>query len=225
MHILIIEDDQRLAKIMARVLDKEHFTFDLVHDGNTGLEYALTGAHDVAIVDWMLPGKDGPSICKAVRAAKVRLPLLMLTARDQVEDRVAGLYSGADDYLVKPFAIEELLARLHVLSRRFDDASLDSSTLVVNDLTLDMRAHTAVRGGMPLGLTNTEWNLLEYLMRHEGQTLTREQIFNRVWAFDSDAQIKMVDIYVSYLRKKLKTSRDQSDPIETVRGIGYRLVA
>jgi two-component system OmpR family response regulator len=223
MHVLIIEDDQRLAKIMARVLEKEHFTVDLAHDGITGLEFALTGTHDVAVVDWMLPGKDGPSICKAVREAKVRLPLLMLTARDQVEDRVAGLYSGADDYLTKPFAIEELLARIHALSRRFDVSAADASTLTVNELILDLRAHTATRTGTPLDLTITEWNLLEYLMRNRGQTLTREQIFNRVWAYDSDAQIKMVDIYVSYLRKKLKTSADLPDPIETVRGVGYRL--
>ncbi len=223
MHVLIIEDDPRLAKLMARVLEKEHFTVDLAHDGITGLEFALTGTYDVAVVDWMLPGKDGPSICRAVRQAKVRLPLLMLTARDQVEDRVAGLNSGADDYLVKPFAIEELLARLHALSRRFDVTSPEASTLIVNDLTLDLSAHTATRGGAPLGLTVTEWNLLEYLMRNRGQILTREQIFNRVWAFDSDAQMKMVDIYVSYLRKKLKTSADLPDPIETVRGIGYRL--
>jgi len=223
MHVLIIEDDLRLAKIMSRVLEKEHFTVDIAYDGITGLEMALGGTHDVAIVDWMLPGKDGPSICKSVREARVRLPLLMLTARDQVEDRVAGLNSGADDYLTKPFAIEELLARIHAVSRRFDVSAPDASALTSNDLTMDMRAHTATRAGMLLDLTITEWNLLEYLMRNRGQSLSREQIFSRVWAYDSDAQIKMVDIYVSYLRKKLKTSADLPDPIETVRGVGYRL--
>ena len=223
MRILIIEDDERLARLTARMLEKEHLTVDLAHDGVTGLDMALTGAYDVAVVDWMLPGRDGPAICRAVRAARLKLPLLMLTARDQVEDRVAGLYSGADDYLAKPFALEELLARIHALGRRFDIASPDGFELRCGDLALDMRTHTAKRAGQPLDLTLTEWNLLEYLMRNQGQALSREQIFNRVWAYDSDAQLKMVDIYISYLRRKLKVAPDSPDPIETVRGIGYRL--
>ena len=223
MHILIIEDDLQLAKLMARVLEKEHMTVDLAHDGATGLELALSGTHDVAIVDWMLPVKDGPSICRAVREARVKLALLMLTARDQVEDRVKGLNSGADDYLTKPFALEELLARVHALSRRFDDGSADAAGLNCGDISLDLRAHIARRAGADLDLTSTEWNLLEYLVRNRGHVLTREQIFNRVWAYDSDAQLKMVDIYISYLRKKLKTRPDSPDPIETVRGIGYRM--
>ncbi len=223
MHVLIIEDDERLARLIARVLEKEHITVDLAHDGVSGLALALTGTHDVAVIDWMLPGQDGPAICTAVRQARVKLPLLMLTARDQVEDRVSGLYSGADDYLTKPFALEELLARIHALSRRFDSQSPDGSVLSSGDIALDLRAHTAARNGAPLDLTLTEWNLLEYLMRNRGQTLTRDQIFNRVWAYDSDAQIKIVDIYVSYLRRKLKTAADLPDPIETVRGLGYRL--
>ena len=208
---------------MARMLEKEGISTDMAHDGKTGLEFALAGTHDVAVVDWMLPSMDGPSICRAVREARIKLALLLLTARDQVEDRVAGLYSGADDYLTKPFALEELLARIHALGRRFDIASPDASELRCGDLVLDLRAHTASRASAPLDLTLTEWNLLEYLVRNRGQTLSRERIFNRVWAYDSEAQLKMVDIYISYLRRKLKVAPDLPDPIETVRGIGYRL--
>ncbi len=222
MRVLIIEDDERLARLMARMLEKEGIAADVARDGDTGLELALSGAHDVAIVDWMLPGKDGPSICRAVRQARIKLAVLMLTARDQVEDRVAGLYSGADDYLTKPFALEELLARAHALSRRFDLASPDALELRCGDLALDLRAHTARRGDAPLDLTLTEWNMLEYLMRNQGQALTREQIFNRVWAYDSGAQLKMVDVYISYLRRKLAVEPGLPDPIETVRGVGYR---
>lgn len=222
MRVLIIEDDERLARLMARMLEKEGISADVASDGDTGLELALSGVHDVAIVDWMLPGKDGPSICRAVRQARIKLAVLMLTARDQVEDRVAGLYSGADDYLTKPFALEELLARVHALSRRFDLASPDALELRCGGLALDLRAHTARRGDAPLDLTLTEWNMLEYLMRNQGQALTREQIFNRVWAYDSGAQLKMVDVYISYVRRKLAVAPGLPDPIETVRGVGYR---
>lgn len=223
MRVLLIEDDERLARLTARMLEKEGLTVDVARDGATGLEMALSDSYDVAVVDWMLPGADGPTICRAVRHVHLKLPILMLTARDQVEDRVAGLYSGADDYLPKPFAFEELLARIRALSRRFDIASPDGLELRCGDITLDLRAHVATRSGVTLDLTLTEWNLLEYLMRNQGRVLSREQIFNHVWAHDSDAQLKMVDIYVSYLRRKLKVNADSPDPIETVRGIGYRL--
>jgi two-component system OmpR family response regulator len=224
MRVLIIEDDQRLTRLMARVLEDEHFTVDVAHDGDTGLEIALRGAHDVVIVDWMLPGRDGPAICRAVRAARLPLALLMLTARGQLEDRVTGLDSGADDYLVKPFAFEELLARVRALGRRFTVNTGDPWELRSGDLVLDLRAHAARRGDCPLDLTATEWNLLECVMRHPGQTLTRQQLLDYVWSYERDVQPTMVDVYISYLRRKLNVP-GLPDPIQTVRGVGYRLEA
>ncbi len=224
MRILVIEDDRRLANLIQKVLEEEHFTVDLAHDGDLGLEIALRGAHDLAIVDWMLPGRDGPAICRAIRSARLPMALLMLTARTQVEDRVAGLYSGADDYLVKPFAFDELIARLHALARRLQDISTDQWELRVGRLVMDLQAHTARRGERPLELTKTEWTLLEYLMRHPGQVLSRQNILDYVWSYDSRVQTTMVDVYISYLRNKLSVP-GLKDPIQTERGIGYRLNA
>jgi DNA-binding response OmpR family regulator len=222
MRVLIIEDDQRLARLMARVLEDEHFLVDTAFTGDEGLEMALGGIYDLAVVDWMLPGRDGPSICRGIRAARVNTATLMLTARGQVEDRVAGLNSGADDYMVKPFAFEELLARLHALARRLTPAAGDRSELRQGDIVLDVRAHTARRGNRSLELTANEWNLLEFLMRHRGQTLTRQQILDYVWSYDTDVQPTIVDVYVSYLRGKLNLP-GEADPIKTVRSVGYRL--
>ena len=222
MRILLIEDDVRLAGLISQVLEEEHFSVDMLHDGNLGLEQALTGTYDAAIIDWMLPGRDGPSICRQVRAAKVVLPILMLTARSQVEDRVAGLNSGADDYLVKPFAMDELIARLYALGRRFNPTSVDAWELRVGNLVMDLRAHTARRAEHVLDLTKTEWALLEYLMRHAGQTLPRENILNYVWSYEKEVQSGLVDVYISYLRAKLDLP-GVKDPVQTVRGIGYRL--
>lgn len=224
MHILLIEDDTRLLALEKQVLEEEHHTVDTAADGDTGMELALRGTYDVAVIDWMLPGRDGPAICRAVRAAKLPTALLLLTARTQVEDRVAGLDSGADDYLSKPFSFDELLARIRALSRRFTVAAGDSFELRAGDLVMDLRAHTARRGESPLDLSATEWKLLECLMRHPGQALTREQILDYVWSFETEVQPTMVDVYVSYLRTKLRRE-GSDDPVETVRGIGYRLIA
>lgn len=222
MRVLIIEDDERLARLMARVLEEEHFNVDVAHDGDTGLDMALRGVHAVAIIDWMLPRRDGPSICRDIRASRLPIALLMLTARGQIEDRVLGLDSGADDYLVKPFAFEELLARVRALSRRFTVASGNGSEMRAGDLVLDLRAHTARYADHSLELTPTEWNLLECLMRYPGQTLTRQQILDYVWPHDSEVQATIVDVYIAYLRRKLDTPGG-SNPVETVRGVGYRL--
>jgi len=222
MRVLVIEDDRRLANLIQKVLEEEHFGVDLAHDGDIGLEIALRGAHDIAIVDWMLPGRDGPSICRALRSARLPMALLMLTARTQVEDRVAGLYSGSDDYLVKPFAFDELVARLHALSRRFQDNATDLWELRAGRLVMDLHAHTARRGEQTLKLTKTEWTLLEYLVRHPRQVLSRQNILDYVWSYDSSVQTTMVDVYISYLRDKL-TVPGMKDPIQTERGIGYRL--
>jgi DNA-binding response OmpR family regulator len=222
MRVLIIEDDQRLSRLIARVLMDEGFATDVAHDGATGLELALRGVYDVAIVDWMLPVRDGPAICRSVRAAQVPTALLMLTARGEVEDRVAGLDSGADDYLIKPFAFDELLARVRALSRRLQTEVVDASELRRGDIVLDLRSHTARRGSRAMSLSVTEWALLEFLMRHPGQALSRDQILDYVWSYDSDVQPTIVDVYVSYLRRKLNAA-GEPDPVVTVRGVGYRL--
>ncbi|WP_322489187.1 response regulator transcription factor [Chloroflexus sp.] len=223
MRILIVEDDKRLARLIERVLREERYTVDVVHDGESGLDMLLQGVYDVAVIDWMLPGRDGPSLCRAARAARLPTALLLLTARGQLEDKVLGFESGADDYLVKPFAFEELLARVRALGRRFNP-SLGNNELRIGAIVLDLRNYTARRGERRLELTPTEWRLLEYLMRNAGQTLTRQQILDYVWSFEHDVQPQMVDVYISYLRRKLNAP-GETDPILTIRGIGYRLEA
>jgi DNA-binding response OmpR family regulator len=221
MRILIIEDEQRLTRLMRQVFEEENLAVDIAHDGDTGLELALRGMYDVAVIDWMLPGRDGPAICRAIRAARLPTALLMLTARSQIEDRVAGLDSGADDYLVKPFAFEELLARVRALGRRFQVAA-DAAELRCGEIVMDTQARKARRASQSLDLTSTEWNLLECFLRHPGQVLTRQQILDYVWSYESGVQPSMVEVYVSYLRRKLDRA-GKPDPIQTVRGVGYRL--
>ena len=222
MKVLIIEDDAKLARLIESVLREERFTVDVALDGESGLTLGLAGGYDVAIVDWMLPRRDGPSLVRELRAAGVPTAVIMLTARSQVEDRVLGLNSGADDYLGKPFAFEELLARLRALGRRSTGPASEHWELRTGDLVLDLGTHTARRGNVPLELTTTEWNLLECLLRHPGQALSRKQILDHVWSYAHDVQPTMVDVYVSYLRRKLSVP-GRRDPIETVRGVGYRL--
>lgn len=222
MRVLLIEDDVRLAGLINRVLQEEHYTVDMIHDGAAGVELALRGIHDIAIVDWMLPGRDGPSIVREIRKARLNISILMLTARSQVEDRVTGLDSGADDYLVKPFTFDELLARLRSIARRNAASGGDPQELRVGRLVMDTRAHTLRRTEMVINLTKTEWDLLEYLMRHPGQSLSRQNILDYVWSYDSSVRQDLVDVYISYLRQKLNLP-GLADPIQTVRGIGYKL--
>ncbi|MFN2274223.1 MAG: response regulator transcription factor [Anaerolineales bacterium] len=223
MRILLIEDDRRLAGLIQEVLTEEGFDVDAAYDGAAGLELALRGPYDVAVIDWMLPERDGPAIIRSVRTARLPTACMLLTARTQVEDRVAGLDSGADDYLAKPFSFDELLARVRALGRRFTVADGgDPWELRQGDLVMDLRAHVARRGDVPLDLTSTEWKLLEYLLRHADQTLTRGQILDYVWSYKSDVLATSVDVYISYLRKKLNVP-GRRNPIETVRGVGYRL--
>jgi two-component system OmpR family response regulator len=224
LRILIIEDDKRLARLIEQVLTREKFEVDVAHDGDEGLELALRGVHDVAIVDWMLPGRDGPSVCRAMRAAHLTTAILMLTARTQVEDRVAGLYAGADDYLVKPFSFDELIARIHALARRSQGQFANSNELRVGNLVLDSLTYTARRGERVLDLTRTEWSLLECMMRHPNQILPRQFILDYVWSYQSEVKPTMVDVYVSYLRQKLHLPGFK-DPIQTRRGFGYVLNA
>ena len=222
MRILLIEDDKRLARLVGSVLEEEHFSYDIIHDGDSGLELALRGIHDVIVVDWMLPGRDGPSICRAIRAARIPVAILMLTARTQVEDRVSGLDSGADDYLVKPFAFDELLARIRALGRRFSPSWGDASEIRVGLMVMDLKAHSMRRNDKVIELSRTEWDLLEYLLRNPGRTLTRQNILDYVWSYENQVKPELVDVYISYLRQKLNQPH-LSDPIQTVRGVGYRL--
>jgi DNA-binding response OmpR family regulator len=222
MKVLIIEDDAKLAHLIEGVLREERFTVDVALDGESGLAMGLDGGYDVAIVDWMLPRRDGPSIVRAIRSAGLPTAVIMLTARGQVEDRVLGLNSGADDYLGKPFAFEELLARLRALGRRSTTPTSERWELRSGDLVMDLGTHTARRGNVPLELTTTEWNLLECFLRHPGQMLNRQQILDYVWSYVREVQPTMVDVYISYLRRKLNIP-GRRDPIDTVRGVGYRL--
>ena len=222
MKILLIEDDKRLAKLIKQVLEDEKYSIDIENDGETGLEVALRGTHDLLIVDWMLPGRDGPSICRKLRSSKITTPMLMLTARGQIEDRVAGLESGADDYLIKPFDFDELIARIRALSRRYSPGSVDPDELRLGSIVMDLKAHSLRRAELSIELTRKEWELLEYFLRNPNQTLSRAAILDYVWSYDTDVQPEMVDVYVSYLRQKI-TINGKKDPIQTVRGYGYMM--
>ena len=224
MHILVVEDEQRLAYLLRRVLLEERHTVDLAHDGPSGLDLALSDSYDVVILDRMLPGMDGLEICRQIRVERIMTPVLMLTARGAVEDRITGLNVGADDYLTKPFVMEEMLARVHALLRRRDRRFDETVQLTVGDLTLDLVRHEARRAGRVIDLTAKEFALLEYLMRHPGQALTRTQIVDAVWRYDMEALSNVVDIYIHYLRDKI----DQPflhRLIRTVRGVGYKIEA
>jgi two-component system, OmpR family, response regulator len=222
MHILVVEDERKMAALLRRVLIEERHTVDLAYDGRTGLDLALSDTYDVMILDLMLPELDGIELCRQVRAEHIKTPILMLTARKAIEDRVNGLRTGADDYLVKPFAMEELLARVDALLRRRDQTFEQFTELRVGDLTLNLVRHEARRNGRLIELTSKEFALLEFLMRHPGQVLTRTQIIDHVWRYDQDASYKIVDIYIHYLRDKV----DQGFPhslIKTVRSVGYKI--
>jgi DNA-binding response OmpR family regulator len=220
MHILVVEDDERLADRLRRALLEERHTVDVAHDGHKGLDLAITDTHDLVILDLMLPGLDGLDLCRTIRAHGVETPVLMLTARGAVGDRVAGLTVGADDYLIKPFAMEELHARVAALLRRRKRALDSPIELRVGPLTLDLTRHVARREGRTIELTAKEYSLLEYLMRHPGQVLTRTQITNQVWGYDLEALSNVVEIYVHYLRDKVDRGFSPS-LIKTVRGVGY----
>ncbi|HEX4714234.1 MAG TPA: response regulator transcription factor [Ktedonobacteraceae bacterium] len=222
MHILIVEDERKMAALLRRVLIEERHTVDLAHDGPTGLDLALSDTYDAVILDLMLPGMDGIEICRQVRAHHLATPILMLTARGTVADRVKGLKTGADDYLVKPFAVEELLARVDALLRRRERAFEETTELRVGELTLDLVRREARRAGRVIELTSKEFALLEFLMRHPRQVLTRTQIIDHVWRYDLDALSKVVDIYIHYLREKIDQGFSRA-LIKTVRGVGYKI--
>ena len=227
MRVLVVEDERKLARLIGRALEEGGHVVDLAFDGDEGIGRAGERIHDVIVLDIMLPGRGGLDVCRWLRAQRITTPVLVLTARDQIEDKVAGLDAGADDYLTKPFAIEELLARVRALGRRMasvDAGGARSTVLRVGDLELDVLRHQARRGGRTIDLTTREFALLELLMRHPGLPLSRAQIVLRAWPGDSEAISNVVDTYIHYLRDKI--DRDGAPALlRTVRGVGYMIRA
>jgi DNA-binding response OmpR family regulator len=220
MYLLLVEDDTRIARVVERSLAEAGHRVDVVHDGTEGLTRAETGSYDVLVLDVMLPGMDGLAVARQLRRDRLRTPILMLTARDAVADRVNGLDAGADDYLTKPFALEELLARIRALGRRGADG--DADALRVGELTLDESRHEVRRGDTAIELTAKEFDLLAYLMRNGGKVLSKSQIVDHVWGYDAEATSNVVEIYIHYLRDKV----DRGFPrplIRTIRGVGYTI--
>ncbi len=220
MRVLVIEDDQEAARLLARGLREEGWVVDVAHSGEAGDEMASVNSYDAIVLDWLLPDRDGIAVCRSLRASGLHVPILLLTARDAVEDRVLGLNAGADDYLTKPFAFAELLARLHALLRRSELTR--PVLLTVGDLTLDPKSHVVARGGVPISLTPREYAILETLMRRAGEVVSRVHLGESVWESDLDSLTNLVDVHISHLRRKV--DRAGVPPlIHTVRGYGYRL--
>ena len=219
MRILLVEDERRLSEPVKYLLEKHKYVVDLAEDGVIGQAMAETGVFDVIILDRILPGKEGVEVLKALRAAQVRTPVILVTAKDAISDRIAGLDAGADDYLIKPFSNDELLARVNALARRFENITVDQ-LLQVESLQLDCKRCEAYAPGVTINLSAKESQFLEYVMRNCGRVLSKEQIFNKIWGFDSDTEISAVELYVFYLRKKIDFKKC-GVTLETIRGIGY----
>lgn len=222
MRILVIEDDHKIANAIKKGLAQESFAVDVSFDGKDGLGQALTVDYDLIILDRMLPEVDGINICKALRDKKIKTPILILTAKDKVSDRVEGLNAGADDYLTKPFAFEELLARVRALLRRPQE--VNSTTLKIDDLTLDTSTYEVKRGNDKINLSSKEFALLEYIMRNPSRILTKDNLIAHVWDYDADILPNTVEVYIGYLRNKIdKPFPKKPQLINTVRGFGYKL--
>jgi DNA-binding response OmpR family regulator len=220
MRVLLIEDDRKAARLLTKGLQEEGFVVDVAATGEDGEVQATVNDYDVILLDWLLPGKDGVAVCRDLRAQQVSTPILMLTARDALADRISGLTVGADDYLTKPFAFTELLARIRALLRRSRFAQ--PTVIRVADLTIDLAARRVTRGGAVVALTAREYAILETLARSEGQIVSRTRLVERVWDEASDVLDNLVDAHVSHLRKKIDRGNGVA-LIHTVRGFGYRL--
>lgn len=220
MRVLVVEDEPKMATFIQKGLKEEQFAVDVIASGSEVVEWVLSADYDLILLDIMLPGRDGLSVCQELRQRDIHTPVLLLTAKDSVDDRVKGLDSGADDYLVKPFAFRELLARMRALLRR--PPTVEGTVLAVADLKLDSAAHLVTRQNLAVELTPKEFTLLEYLMRHPNQVLSRKLIAEHLWNFDFYSESNVVDVYIRNLRRKLD---DNFTPrlIHTVRGIGYTL--
>lgn len=223
MRILLVEDEHKIARALKKALEQEHYAVDVAYDGDEGYAMATTEPYDAAVVDRMLPGDyDGLAIVKEMRAAKIHTPVLLLTALGSVDDKTTGLDSGADDYLVKPFALEELLARVRALVRR--PTSQQATVLSIDDLTLDTVSFEVKRADTLIHLTSKEYALLEYLLRNQGRPLTKDAIIAHVWDYDADVLPNTVEVYIKYLRDKIDAPFSKK-LIKTVRGFGYKLAA
>ncbi len=222
MRILVVEDEAKVASFIRRALEEESYAVDVCADGARGLDLARAGCYDLVILDLMLPGIPGLEVLKALRKEQVAAPVLILTARSELDQKVKGLDAGADDYLTKPFAIEELLARVRVLLRRGSGEA--AGVLQVDDLVLDPATREVTRGGKRIELTAKEYALLEYLMRNAGRVLTRPMIAEHVWNQDFDTFTNVIDVYVNYLRNKIDRGQERK-LLQTVRGSGYTLKA
>ncbi len=219
--ILIIEDEAKIARFLQLELKHEGYEVDLAFDGKIGLDKALTREADLIILDIMLPGMNGIEVCKRVREEQIKTPIIMLTAKDDVMDKVNGLDNGADDYMTKPFAIEELLARMRVaLSRNHSESKIEE--LSIGELKLKLLSHSAFYGEEELLLTKKEFELMEYLLRHKNIAITREELLNKVWDYEYLGDTNVVDVYIRYLRQKID-DKYQVHIISTVRGVGYMI--
>jgi two-component system, OmpR family, response regulator len=222
MRILIVEDEHRIAQAIKKGLEQETFSVDTAFNGNDGYDLACVEDYGLIILDLLLPGMDGIKICGKLRAKNIQTPILMLTAKSSVTDRVKGLNSGADDYLVKPFAFEELLARVRALIRR--PANKLGEILKLNDLSLNTLTYEVKRANTAISLTKKEYALLEYLMRNAGRIISKDRIISQVWDYDADILPNNVEVYIGYLRNKIDKPFESSSPlVHTVRGFGYRL--
>jgi DNA-binding response OmpR family regulator len=219
-HILLVEDEIKLARFIELELSSEGYQVSVAHDGMSGLSLARESEPDLAILDWMLPGLTGVELCRRLRATGSKVPVILLTARDEVTDRITGLDAGADDYVVKPFSIEELLARIRAHLRRTQESEED--VLQFEDLSLNRRTREIRRGQRAIELTAKEFDLLEYLLSHPRQVFTRDQILENVWGYDFLGDSNIIEVYVRYLRLKLE-EQSEKRLIHTVRGVGYAL--
>ncbi len=220
MRILIVEDDRKIANAVKKGLEQESYAVDAYYDGESGIGRAISGDYDLIILDRMLPGIDGIKICKAIRQEKVNSPILILTAKDQVADKVEGLNAGADDYLAKPFAFEELLARIQALLRRPQEVKDD--IIKVGDLELDRLKFEVKRNSKKINLSKKEFALLEYLMRNPNRILTKDNIISHVWDYDADILPNTVEVFIKNIRNKIDAKGKKM--IHTVRGFGYKIV-
>jgi DNA-binding response OmpR family regulator len=220
MKVLVVEDEHKIATSLKKGLEQESYTVDVAFDGESGLDFALGEDYDIVILDRMLPGMDGLTICQKMREKGIHTPVLVLTAKGLIQDRVEGLDSGADDYLVKPFAFEELLARIRALARR--PKTSIGETLSIADLELNPKTFAVTRGGKSIQLSNKEFSLLEYLLRHKNQIVTKEQIITHVWDYDANILPNTVEVYMGYLRTKIDKPFS-SHLLHTIRGFGYKI--
>ena len=222
MRILVVEDEERIARFIKKGLEEESYAVDVVTDGPSALDWVAGTAYDLILLDVMLPGLTGFEVCRILRERGVTVPVLMLTARDDVDDRVTGLDAGADDYLSKPFVFKELLARMRALGRRSGSAAAPATVLKLADLELDTVSHLAKRGQREIELTAKEYALLEYLLRHPRRPLSRTLIRESIWSYDYMGASNVVDAYVRHLRQKLEAN-GEPPLIHTVRGVGYKI--